>query len=41
MRGNQRFIQLSIIAKTAILAAIGVSITIRWVPSHIRIEGNK
>jgi ribonuclease HI len=30
-----------IIAKTAILAAIKISITIKWVPSHIRIEGNE
>jgi ribonuclease HI len=31
----------AIIAKTAILAAIRVSTTIKWVLSHIRIEGNE
>jgi hypothetical protein len=31
----------AIIAKTAILAVIRISITIKWIPSHIRIEGNE
>jgi ribonuclease HI len=39
--GAGQSIAKAIIAKTARLAAIGVSITIRWVPSHIGIEGNE
>jgi ribonuclease HI len=39
--GAGQTIAKAIIAKTAILAAIGVSTTIKWVPSHIGIEGNE
>jgi ribonuclease HI len=39
--GAGQSITKAIIAKTAILAAIRVAITIKWVPSYIRIEGNE
>jgi ribonuclease HI len=39
--GAGQSITKAIIAKTATLAAIKISITIKWVPSHIRIEGNE
>jgi ribonuclease HI len=39
--GAGQTIAKAIIAKTAILAVIRISIIIKWVPSHIRIEGNE
>jgi ribonuclease HI len=39
--GAGQTIAKDIIAKTAILAKIGISTTIKWVPSHIGIEGNE
>jgi ribonuclease HI len=39
--GAGQSITKDIITKTAILAAIRISTTIKWVPSYIRIEGNE